>query len=99
MRGADGNENIPHREWLVVFERVINEVKMEMAQRGRPNDFIGAKVSFLFQKRSLSLKESVDYIQYTSIRYARRVGLVFGGLYFFKEGIPASDSWLVFSAR
>ena len=50
MRGADGNENIPHREWLVVFERVINEVKMEMAQRGRPNDFIGAKVSFSFSK-------------------------------------------------
>ena len=54
---------------------------------------------FLFQKCSLSLREFADYIYYTSIRYTRRVGLVFGGLYFFKEGISASDSWLVFSTR
>ena len=48
MYGADGQENLPHREWLVMFERMINEVKAEMVQRGRPNDFIGAKVSFVF---------------------------------------------------
>jgi hypothetical protein len=49
MYGADGQENLPHREWLVMFDRVINEVKAEMAQRGRPNDFVGAKVSYFFQ--------------------------------------------------
>jgi adenosine deaminase CECR1 len=48
MHGADGHENLPHREWLVMFERIINEVKAEMVQLGRPNDFIGAKVSLSF---------------------------------------------------
>ena len=50
MYGADGQENVPHREWLVMFERVIRQVKAEMMELDRPNDFIGAKVSFFFQK-------------------------------------------------
>ena len=53
MYGADGQENIPHREWLVMFDRVINQVKTEMVKLGRPNDFIGAKVSFFFTKSVL----------------------------------------------
>ena len=50
MYGADGQENVPHREWLVMFDRVINQVKAEMVELDRPNDFIGAKVSFFFQE-------------------------------------------------
>jgi hypothetical protein len=50
MYGADGQVNVPHREWLVMFDRVINEVKAEMVELDRPNDFIGAKVSSFFQK-------------------------------------------------
>ena len=50
MYGADGQENVPHREWLVMFDRVINQVKSEMVSLDRPNDFIGAKVSFFSQK-------------------------------------------------
>ena len=46
MYGADGQENIPHREWLLMFDRVINEVKQEMTSQGRGDDFIGAKVGF-----------------------------------------------------
>ena len=53
MYGADGQENVPHREWLVMFERVIDQVKAEMVELLRPNDFIGAKVSFFSQKCSL----------------------------------------------
>ena len=48
MYGADGQENVPHREWVAMFDRVINQVKGEMVEMGRPNDFIGAKVSFKF---------------------------------------------------
>ena len=44
MVGADGLENVPHREWLRIFERVLNEVKIEMKERGRDGDFVGAKV-------------------------------------------------------
>lgn len=55
MYGADGQENVPHREWVAMFDRVINQVKLEMVEVGRPNDFIGAKVSssFFFQKKVL----------------------------------------------
>ena len=53
MYGADGRENVPHREWLVMFDQVINQVKAEMAELGRPNDFIGAKVSFFSPKSVL----------------------------------------------
>ena len=48
MYGADGQDNVPHREWLVMFDRVVNQVKAEMVELDRPNDFIGAKVPFFF---------------------------------------------------
>lgn len=44
MVGADGVENIPHREWLVVFDRVVNGVKAELEKQGRQDEFVGAKV-------------------------------------------------------
>jgi hypothetical protein len=45
MVGEDGEDNIPHREWLVVFDRVLNEVKANMKRQGREDEFIGARVS------------------------------------------------------
>ena len=42
--GPDGKENVPHREWLLVYDRVLNEVKDELAQKGRADEFIGSKV-------------------------------------------------------
>ena len=44
MIGADGEENVPHREWLIAFDRVISEVKVELAKQGRADEFVGAKV-------------------------------------------------------
>ena len=38
MHGPDGQENIPHREWLISFDRIFNEVKA--AQSG----LMGARV-------------------------------------------------------
>ena len=72
MYGADGQENVPHREWLATFDRVVNQVKAEMVELDRPNDFIGAKVSFFSQivLSALFIKE-VDYILYDSSRYTR----------------------------
>ncbi|KAF9555864.1 Metallo-dependent hydrolase [Agrocybe pediades] len=46
MVGADGQENIPHRDWLIMFDRVMNEVKQEMAQKGREGAFIGARIIY-----------------------------------------------------
>ena len=45
MAGADGIENVPHREWLVVFDRVVNAVKAELETQGRQDEFVGAKVA------------------------------------------------------
>lgn len=45
MVGEDGEDNIPHREWLVMFDQILNEVKGEMKQQGREDEFIGARVS------------------------------------------------------
>jgi adenosine deaminase CECR1 len=44
MFGADGHENIPHRDWIIAFERVMNEVKAQLAREGRPDAFFGARV-------------------------------------------------------
>lgn len=44
MMNADGEDTAPHREWLVVFDRIVNEVKATMAQQGREDEFIGCKV-------------------------------------------------------
>lgn len=38
MYGLDGKANIPHREWLSTFDRILKDVKLE--QRG----LVGAKV-------------------------------------------------------
>ena len=44
MIGADGEENIPHREWLIAFDRVVNEVLGDLVNCLRGDEFIGAKV-------------------------------------------------------
>ncbi|EDR14394.1 uncharacterized protein LACBIDRAFT_306187 [Laccaria bicolor S238N-H82] len=46
MVGADGRENVPHREWLLMFDRVQSEVKMKMKIDGREDAFIGAKIIY-----------------------------------------------------
>lgn len=44
MFRQDGQENIPHREWLFMFETVINEAKDDMKKKGQEDEIIGAKV-------------------------------------------------------
>jgi adenosine deaminase CECR1 len=44
MVGADGEDNLAHREMLMAFEEVINEIKDELKKRGQENKFIGARV-------------------------------------------------------
>ncbi|KAF9015519.1 hypothetical protein BDQ17DRAFT_1295372 [Cyathus striatus] len=46
MYGADGQDNIPHREWLLMFDRVQREVKEEMKNQGREDEFIGARIIY-----------------------------------------------------
>ncbi|KII89146.1 hypothetical protein PLICRDRAFT_175374 [Plicaturopsis crispa FD-325 SS-3] len=46
MYGVDGQENVPHREWLIMFDEVLKEVKEEMKQQGREDEFIGARIIY-----------------------------------------------------
>ncbi|PPQ99222.1 hypothetical protein CVT24_009241 [Panaeolus cyanescens] len=46
MIGADGQDNVPHREWLVMFEQAIKDVKAELSAQGRDGEFLGAKVIY-----------------------------------------------------
>ncbi|KAI0311600.1 adenosine deaminase-like growth [Amylostereum chailletii] len=46
MWGESGEQNVPHREWLLDFDEIVKEVKAEMKNQGREDDFIGAKVIY-----------------------------------------------------
>ena len=48
MVGADGQENIPHSEWVATFDQVVKEVKAEMTAKGRGDEFYGARVQGFF---------------------------------------------------
>lgn len=45
MVGENGQEDVPHRMWLQVYDEVLNEVKDSLKQQGREDEFIGSKVS------------------------------------------------------
>ena len=70
MANADGHENVPHKEWLVVFDRVVNQVKAELERQGRQDDFVGAKVT-ITSTLPHSVLTSANGIQiiYTTIRF------------------------------
>ncbi|SRR6266576_1892324 len=68
MVDADGLENVPHREWLRIFERVLNGVKMEMKEQGREDDFVGAKV-VLFLDGYRSARPTPPQVIYSTLRF------------------------------
>lgn len=43
MLDADGGATVTHRELMLTFDRIVNEVKHTMAQQGRGDEFIGCK--------------------------------------------------------
>jgi len=44
MTGSDGEQNIPHIEWLSMFQDVLAEFRESLHAQGRDGEFIGAKV-------------------------------------------------------
>lgn len=46
MTGADGQENVPHRDWLLVFDRVLRDVKNELKNQGRADELFGARIIY-----------------------------------------------------
>ncbi|KAF7360394.1 Adenosine deaminase CECR1-A [Mycena venus] len=46
MVGEDGMQNVPHREWLLMFDEVQNALKEELKQQARESEFIGARIIY-----------------------------------------------------
>jgi adenosine deaminase CECR1 len=44
MFDANGDETVPHREWLLDFGQAISEVRTMLKKQGREEVFVGAKV-------------------------------------------------------
>lgn len=51
MRAANGRDTISHREWILIFERVLREVRDDLALQGRQNEFAGAKIIYTTRRR------------------------------------------------
>ncbi|ESK83975.1 cecr1 family adenosine [Moniliophthora roreri MCA 2997] len=43
---ADGRQDIPHRQLVAIFDRVLHDVKEEMKHKGREGEFIGARIIY-----------------------------------------------------
>ncbi|THH06492.1 hypothetical protein EW145_g4051 [Phellinidium pouzarii] len=60
--GADGQQNVPHREYVMIFERIVNEIKAELAAQGRGDEFQGARIIYS-TTRAFSLEEIEWYFE------------------------------------
>lgn len=58
MIGPDGKDNVPHREWLIMIDEAIKDVKAELSAQGRDGEFLGAKVGVSMTIRRLG---TLDY--------------------------------------
>lgn len=68
MYGPDGQENVPHREWLVAFDKVVNDVKDDLKKQGREDEFVGARVSNIYhQLDMLMISCRIDYLLHSSL--------------------------------
>ena len=76
MVGADGQQNVPHSDWLRIFERVLNEVKTEMKEQGREGDFVGAKVASFSVNLISNLYTLTGYLLHRAPPHGRRTGMV-----------------------
>ncbi|KAJ7033747.1 hypothetical protein C8F04DRAFT_957252 [Mycena alexandri] len=46
MVGEDGAQDVPHREWLLIFDQVQKELKAKLERQGREDDFVGARIIY-----------------------------------------------------
>ncbi|KAG2020049.1 adenosine deaminase [Coprinopsis cinerea AmutBmut pab1-1] len=61
MVGADGSP-LEHRQWLLIFDRVLKQVKEELESQGRGDEFHGARVIYT-SLRFLSPEEVEWYLE------------------------------------
>ncbi|KAH9010246.1 adenosine deaminase-related growth [Lactarius hengduanensis] len=59
MFDADGNETVPHREWLLDFGEAISEVRAVLKEQGREEGFVGAK--FIYTTLRILSPEGLEW--------------------------------------
>ncbi|KAI0636439.1 Metallo-dependent hydrolase [Trametes polyzona] len=62
ITGADGAFNVPHRAWLQLYDRVLEDVKADMKKQGREDEFVGSKVIYSVL-RTLTSEEIEWYLE------------------------------------
>lgn len=67
MFGIDGQENVPHREWLVAYNEELNRVKEALKADGREGKF-NSKVPTTLHETVLSCSSSRTQVIYTTVR-------------------------------
>lgn len=95
MFGEDGQENVPHKEWLVDLEQVAEEFRQSLKQQGREDEFVGIKVHIPFTLQTevniLMERFLLGYIYLYSTCYSGGTRMVHGGLYTTETTVPALD--------
>ncbi|EIW74707.1 Metallo-dependent hydrolase [Coniophora puteana RWD-64-598 SS2] len=61
MYSIDGEENVPHREWLKMFDEELSAFKRNQAEHGRSHDFFGVKIIYTMI-RNISPEEMKWYM-------------------------------------
>lgn len=62
MTRADGQRNLTHREWVAMFQEVLNEVKTEFRAQDRADEFFGARIIYT-TLRNLTCEELEWYLE------------------------------------
>ena len=58
----NGQRDFTHREWVAMFERVLNEFKDEMKAQNRSDEFFGARIIYS-TLRAMSAEELDWYLE------------------------------------
>lgn len=98
MPAENGMNQLDHRDWLILFEKILNEVMEDLAAQGRKDAFHGARVCnshLILPVHSTYIPLTIDHIHHSPIYFKRRNGVVPRGLYYVKEGISSPDCWYV----
>jgi hypothetical protein len=66
---ADGQENVTHRESLLAFDKVVQEVKDEMKRQDREDEFVGVKASNHYSNATCLSSRRLDHLYHNQIHH------------------------------
>ena len=79
MCSEDGHEVVPHRDWVLEYDRILKEVKAQLKKQGDEDRFFDAKVRRIRTAHVNMLTTVIhllDYIYHFALCVTRRAGMV-----------------------